>query len=64
MSGGQARGVLAFQRVRQVQPLAFLVRVEHQQADVGTAFRICHTQDLPALEDKREVSPAGKRLFT
>ncbi len=60
MSGGQARGVLAFQRVGQVQPARFFsCGLVSTQADVGTALRICHAQDLPALQDKQRCPPPG-----
>ncbi|AEW73437.1 hypothetical protein EcWSU1_02000 [Enterobacter ludwigii] len=64
VSGGQSRGVLAFQGVGQVQTFTFLVRIQHQQADVCSTFNVGHTQDLPALKHKREVTAAGQDLFT
>ncbi|MNP83229.1 hypothetical protein D3C76_1821150 [compost metagenome] len=64
MPGGQARGVLAFQGIRQVQALALFMGVEHHQADVGPAVEVGHAQDLSALKYKREVAAARQDLFT
>ncbi len=63
MPGGQARSVLAFQGVRQVQAFALLVRVKHHQADVRPAVDVGHPQDLPALKHKGEVAAARQGLF-
>ncbi|MCY1533015.1 hypothetical protein D9M68_683210 [compost metagenome] len=63
MTGGELGGVLAFQAVRQVQPFAFLMRVEQQQADVGAAFEIGDAQQLAALEHEGGVAAAGNELF-
>ena len=62
--GGEPRRMLTFQRIGEVQTLAFVVRVKHQQADVCPAVDIRHAQDLPAFEDKRKVPAARQDLFT
>ena len=56
--GGEPRRMLTFQRIGQVQTLAFVMWIKHQQADVCPAVDIRHTQDLPALEHKREMPAA------
>ena len=63
MAGGEFGGVLALEGVRQVEALAFFVRVEHQQADVGAAFEIGQAQQLTALEYERSVAAAGNEFL-
>ena len=55
--------MLAFEAVRQVQALTFLVGVEQHQADIGAAFNIGQAQQLAALEHERGVAAAGQRFF-
>jgi hypothetical protein len=57
--GGQARGVLALEGIRQIQALALLVGIQHHHADVGSAVDIGQAQDLPFAQNQRGVRPAG-----
>ncbi len=56
MASGELGGVLALERVRQVETLAFFMRVEHQQTDVGAAFEVGQAQQLTTLEHEGGVA--------
>lgn len=61
MSGGQARGMLALEGIRQVQALTFLMGVEHHHADVRPAVDISQAQDLPFAQISEVCAPPGSR---
>jgi hypothetical protein len=63
MAGGQLRGVLALQRIREIQPFAFLSGVDEHDTDVGPATQVRKTQALAALHDQRCMAAAWDGFF-